>query len=644
MRIASGIISEFRPREEFVLMVWSAHWLLFTLLKASPMASSTMNLRSPPETDDAETSPASDPAESGTRGIQSFASVDDQAALASFEGGDRYDETKVLGRGGMGEVRLCLDRRLRRHVAMKTIRYEAPATRVNDRARFVREALSQAQLEHPSIVPVYDVGQNEAGSLYFTMRRVQGSTLEHVLTRLRLGDDGYEVEYTRHRLLSAFSSVCLAVDYAHTRNVFHCDIKPANIMLGAFGEVYVLDWGIAATSEGESQPLQTSGTPGYMAPEQIKTLPVDARTDVYALGCTLFELLTLLPMHDGNAIQALNGTLAGHVERPSSRAPTADIAPELDAICMKATSPDPKDRYASARDLHDDLARYMAGDRDLALRREMSQQHLEAAENAAKAARAAGDGPEGLAQRSDALRAVGRALAFDPQNEEALRTLVELMTTPPKEMPKEAEHEMFAGERAFQRTRARAGSIAFIAWVLILPAFYLSGAATLATLLANAVVWSFLCLTLLYVQSRPRPDGRSRAYVPIVGGVAMAMTSLVTGPLLLTATFATTFSMGFTLAMRPRHRYVPMISGCLSVFVPWLLQRLDLLHASLPGLQPTEHASLLVLMTQLVCIVVAAMFSMRLREKLDQVQRTNHLNAWQLRQLLPKDAVTQSKD
>ncbi len=198
---------------------------------------------------------------------------------------ERYRSIELLGRGGMGEVNRSLDTRIGREVAIKTMRVEEGQGDV-PASRFLREARVQALLEHPAIVPVYDIGF-EHGTPYFAMKRVRGETLLDILERTRTLSKTQRANVTRHRLLSAFVTVCLAMDYAHERGVVHRDLKPDNIMLGAHGEVYVLDWGVAkvlppkagmgrastadmTTDDGdETRPGDMVGTPGYMSPEQV---------------------------------------------------------------------------------------------------------------------------------------------------------------------------------------------------------------------------------------------------------------------------------------------------------------------------------------------------------------------------------------
>ncbi|MDB4992576.1 MAG: Protein kinase, partial [Myxococcaceae bacterium] len=166
----------------------------------------------------------------------------------------RYDAHHLLGRGGMGEVRLHRDARIGRDVAMKVIRADQAHQASIRRTRFLREARVQGQLEHPSIVPVYDVGFGKDGALYFTMKRVQGLTFTDIFDKLRKKDPQAVAEHTQRKLLAAFGSVCLAIAFAHTRRVIHRDLKPSNVMVGRFGEVYVLDWGIAKILDEPDEP------------------------------------------------------------------------------------------------------------------------------------------------------------------------------------------------------------------------------------------------------------------------------------------------------------------------------------------------------------------------------------------------------
>jgi serine/threonine-protein kinase len=246
----------------------------------------------------------------------------------------RYQMGDLLGEGGMGEVRRCRDLRIGRDVAMKTVR-EIAADRDFVHDRFLREARVQGQLEHPCIVPVYDLGAREDGTTYFTMKRIRGETLEQILDALRADDPAASARWTRRKLLAAFVTACGAVEYAHSRGVIHRDLKPGNIMLGDFGEVYVLDWGVARVLDGSADPVTERidapmpelgrtvegaviGTAGYMSIEQLSGVSdLDGRADVYALGAILFELLAWEPLHVGTTLPGLvTSTLVGPTRAP----------------------------------------------------------------------------------------------------------------------------------------------------------------------------------------------------------------------------------------------------------------------------------------------------------------------------------------
>ncbi len=362
--------------------------------------------------------------------------------LSSVDTGTRYAPISSLGEGGMGEVVLTRDQVIGRDVAMKSVR-KALEVDAGARRRFLREARVQGQLAHPSIVPVYDLGTTPDGRLYFTMQRVRGRCLDEI------GQHGETL--SRHAVLTAMSRICLAVDFAHAHGVVHRDIKLPNLMIGDYGEVYVLDWGLAklvdhddigpsgTSRSGPDEGAATTvgallGTPGYMAPEQVRGEDVDARTDIYALGACLFELLAGVPLHEVHTVAAaLQSALTGADARVTVRAPERDVPVELEEICVRATRSDPADRFQSARAMHDAIERFLEGDRDLERRRTRSAEHARAAEALALAAVAEGDHKA----RADAMREVGRALALDPRNAEAMRAMVRLLTEPPKTPPPE---------------------------------------------------------------------------------------------------------------------------------------------------------------------------------------------------------------
>ncbi len=253
----------------------------------------------------------------------------------------RYLQRAVLGEGGMGQVQQVDDAVLGRSVARKVMHSDI-AARPEGVKRFLREARVQGRLEHPAVVPVYDLGLDADGVPWFTMKQVRGLTLQAVLEGIGRGDHELQARFPRRRLLTAFVQVCRAIDYAHSRGVLHRDLKPGNIMLGEFGDVHVLDWGLAglahAPMEAEVLPTPPTrsgsvfGTPGYMAPEQVLRKPLDERADVYALGAILFEVLTLTPMFSGTTEERLARTVGEDPSGPAARAPALDVPPELDAV------------------------------------------------------------------------------------------------------------------------------------------------------------------------------------------------------------------------------------------------------------------------------------------------------------------------
>jgi len=260
----------------------------------------------------------------------------------------RYELGAAIGRGGMGTVWSARDRELDREVAVKVLDEPRPEAAAAMAARLLDEARVLARLEHPGIVPIHDVGTLPDGRVWYAMKRVRGARLDQLLAR---GLD--DAEKFRH-----FGRVCEAVAFAHSRGVLHRDLKPPNVMVGEFGEVLVLDWGLAVAAGGSggqgggsegAAPREVAGTPGWMAPEQAAGLPVDARADVWSLGRLV---ATFWP--DG------------------SRPPGELKAPR--AIAAKACAPQPDDRYATVADLARDVARWQAGDAVAALPERWPQQ------------------------------------------------------------------------------------------------------------------------------------------------------------------------------------------------------------------------------------------------------------------------------
>ncbi len=272
--------------------------------------------------------------------------------------GGRYELDGIVGRGGMAEVYRARDIRLDRIVAVKTLR-EDLARDQTFQARFRREAQSAASLNHPSIVAVYDTGEDDTGGghiPYIVMEYVDGRTLRDLLREDR--------RLLPERALEITDGVLRALDYSHRNGIVHRDIKPANVMLTRNGEVKVMDFGIArAVSDAQATMTQTAqviGTAQYLSPEQARGERVDARSDLYSTGCLLYELLTGRPPFLGDSPVAI---AYQHVrENP---VPPSRVDPEVpqwaDAIVLRAMAKDPRDRYQSAAEMRQDIQRALQG-------------------------------------------------------------------------------------------------------------------------------------------------------------------------------------------------------------------------------------------------------------------------------------------
>jgi hypothetical protein len=303
---------------------------------------------------------------------------------------------EVIGRGGMGLVYRSEQVELGRPVAFKLLPDGATEAQ---RERFLREARITAQLDHPNIVPVHLLDLPDArGPLGYAMKLVEGKTLRTLIAEAAEAVEAgkpLDDEHAPTRLLEHFVKICEAVAFAHARGVIHRDLKPANFMVGAFGEVYVMDWGVArslraanrdeapgtrrseevaarlaALSSDVTQVGDVIGSPGYMAPEQAlgQAELVDARSDQYALGLTLFELVSLRrAVRAANTADAYLMAARGEKAPLEHRAPGVAIAPELAAIVARATAIESKARYGSVAELAEDVRRYLRGDAVVAL-------------------------------------------------------------------------------------------------------------------------------------------------------------------------------------------------------------------------------------------------------------------------------------
>ena len=316
-----------------------------------------------------------------------FPVVDEPTTLLN-EAPGRYTQISLHASGGMGRVLLVHDTTTDRNIALKellpasegsTRGVDSPVRQMTQMAaRFLLEGRITAQLEHPSIVPVYELGRRKNGTLYYTMKLVRGKTLAAAIGEAKTLEE-------RLRLLSHFIDLCQAIAFAHDRGVLHRDIKPPNIMVGEFGETVVLDWGVAKVKKEpdmyEEEIRATSslfgmeekdwketaygtaiGTPHYMPPEQAQGLldEIDERSDVYALGAVLYEILTgHVPFHGKSAREIITRVI--NTEPPAIATYEADAPPELISICTKAMSKTRDKRYPSAKALAEELQKYQSG-------------------------------------------------------------------------------------------------------------------------------------------------------------------------------------------------------------------------------------------------------------------------------------------
>jgi serine/threonine protein kinase len=255
--------------------------------------------------------------------------------------GDRYHVVSEIGRGGMGVVYLADDSRLQRKVALKVIDPGIATTELE--ARLEHEARLLGRLGHPGIVPIYDLGRHDELTLFYVMQHVDGQTLERWLPS----------HPSRAERLRLFQKLCDPVAFAHAQAVAHRDLKPANVMIGAFGEVLVMDWGLAHPLD-VAAVAEHAGTPGYRDPSTPLGASGLTAGDVFSLGAILyFVLVGKHPPRESPAPL-----------QPRSLDPSFDA--RLNAICARATHPQPDQRYASVRELEEDVLRYLDGESVLA--------------------------------------------------------------------------------------------------------------------------------------------------------------------------------------------------------------------------------------------------------------------------------------
>ena len=294
----------------------------------------------------------------------------------------RYSEFQPLTQGGEAMLQTCFDENLGRTVVMKTLLPQLANLEVY-RKRFLREARVTAQIPHPATVPVYEISRDRESNVYFTMKKLEGRDLCDILDRIAEGDAQTKESYPLDQLLNVLIHVGQCLAYAHTMGVVHRDLKPANIMVGQYGEITLLDWGLAKVWDMEdndeieelvrSGQQQVSGrltgrgdvqgTPFYMSPEQAReTADVDQRTDIYNMGIMLFEILTNQSFMSGRNFKEIKRKiLEDPVRSPADVLPRGAVAADLNAICLKALQKKPEHRYDTMEQFVTDLRNQLLG-------------------------------------------------------------------------------------------------------------------------------------------------------------------------------------------------------------------------------------------------------------------------------------------
>jgi serine/threonine-protein kinase len=550
----------------------------------------------------------------------------------------RYRVQRRIGKGGMGEVMAARDEQIGREVAIKRMRAANPSQRAIE--RFVREASIQGRLEHPAIVPVHEIGRDSDGLPFFVMKKLVATSLAKLL----------EEGAPRQRLLRAFAEVCLCIEFAHVRGIVHRDLKPDNIMLGDFGEIFVLDWGVAKVigeDDGDFGDVGSGsgvhataagtaiGTPGYMAPEQVRgKADIDARADVYTLGCLLFEILAGEPLHPRGFI-GMQAALENTDSRPSLRAPEREIPPELDELVVLATAPELDKRIQTAREVGERVQRFLDGDRDLAMRRKLAAEHLDRARTQFDAG-----------ERRAVMREATAALALDPALAGAAELVGRLMLEPPKETPPEVAALIRADDIRDARTVARAGLGTVIASLLFAQLLWLiRPPGSLSPLVMTGVLAADGVLAVIAVRSRRPIPG----LVLIANTIIILVTARLFSPVLVAPGVAASLAMAMVLTPRFSWLGSPWSVGAFmigGVVVPLVLEPMGVLSHTMgvdgvgvwfhpPAIGAHETPFMVVAVLYAIALIAGACIAgYAVKSRTQAAHRHLHLQAWQLRQLV----------
>jgi eukaryotic-like serine/threonine-protein kinase len=557
-----------------------------------------------------------------------------------------YAMGEIIGRGGMGEVLLAHDRRIGRDVALKRLRSASPTA--DEASRFMREARIQARLEHPAIVPVYEMGRDPTGRPFFAMKRVMGLTLGELLAR---GDT------SRQRLLRAFAEVCRAIDYAHSRGVLHRDLKPANIVLGDFGEVYVLDWGIARVVGDTARSVDTAdidtlegatptdgatpsphvlGTPGYVAPEQLLQPTTERPADVYSLGSILFEILAGETLHPRGGAAIASTTSPETVMSPAARRADRNVPPELDRLCVQMLARMAETR-PTARRCAEQIEEYLDGDRDVARRRIMAHDLVGFARDAYREGRT-----------DDAMRAASRALALDPEAGDAAELVAHAMLEMPAAVTPAARAQLARSDGDAVSTHSRAAFPGYLLIASFLPVIAWNGVRSWPTALAMFGLALLMAVAAWDLTRRPAKSVGYMVGYAIGNAVLIALIERFAGPwMVVPGVFAFVTGSVVTYPAFLERKWLLMAIMLAGYTAPIALEEAGVLtktwemtdagmvtHGAGMTLDGTP-AIVTVLVASVATIVMAGLQSARVSNASRAAHHQLVLHAHRLRQLLP---------